>query len=381
MGSTLGLVGIAALPELLGVSPAVANVLWTALGTAATVNEAKQAWDGVQQNGWEDLYKDDKAAKALLSAGLTALPAYGAVKQFRMPGSENSMNNSNYLRLFDTEESAVSKSRIMNPKYFDNTSKQYNMQNIKDDISNGFTEANQILQSKLRQQVEAHNEEIARRLGYQYEAPGLLGSNRAALKPQFSLQTNMSDNELGNVIYDVNPSKDLVNINVLSDDYATTVFHENLHRGGYGWVPYLGPKLGENEAQFKKRIKDSMAFMRLKTAKLLDKQALSKIPEFESYFLDSNTGNELAVNLMELGRRANIKPGTPYPGDEQFYKLLETLAKDPEKGNIINVLNLDRPRLIWEALTGKYFSLIAPISIGAAGAYSSSKHPQQYDNN
>lgn len=60
-----------------------------------------------------------------------------------------------------------------------------------------------------------------------------------------------------------------------------------------------------------------------------------------------------------------IVPGQEFPGKEKLQQLLEIAKqKYPGKAFVIDALNMEHPKRVWDALSGRYFG-IAPI-IGAS---------------
>lgn len=68
---------------------------------------------------------------------------------------------------------------------------------------------------------------------------------------------------------------------------------------------------------------------------------------------------------MEIGHRMGITPGQEFPGKEKLQQLLE-LAKQkyPGKAFVIDALNMDHPKRVWDALSGRYFGITPIIGTG-----------------
>lgn len=68
---------------------------------------------------------------------------------------------------------------------------------------------------------------------------------------------------------------------------------------------------------------------------------------------------ESATNSMELGRRMGLKPGAVWPGRKKAMEIFEKFAaSDDPKIKAFNVLNWkQKPRRVWDAITGRYFVL------------------------
>ena len=149
------------------------------------------------------------------------------------------------------------------------------------------------------------------------------------------------------------PELDVVEYNTFSGNVESTAFHEELHRGRLGEGNLYSSDT--KNIPLKKRIEDTDAFIQFKLNKLL------KGDFNNSYFQYLYEDGEAAANIMEIGHRMGITPGQEFPGKEKLQQLLE-LAKQkyPGKAFIIDALNMDHPKRVWDALSGRYFG-IAPI--------------------
>ena len=85
-------------------------------------------------------------------------------------------------------------------------------------------------------------------------------------------------------------------------------------------------------------------------------------------YLSGLNGGEAATNAMEIGARMGLEPGAPWPGKQKAMELFEkySISNDP-KTNAFNALNWkQKPRRIWEALTGRYFVCGGGIATAAS---------------
>lgn len=232
---------------------------------------------------------------------------------------------------------------------------EWNLQLLNSERDKGIKAAEDYFQSDVKAQTNLHNEQLAKRLGYYgFESDAGMSRIQAAPKRKFTL----SDSEDGaSIIRDkYNPSNDAITYNVFSGDVPALAYHEELHRG------YLGegnPYLSKNtQIPLWQKVTDTKNFESWKVDHLLK----SNLPgnKYTDYLRDDG---ELAANIMELGYRAGITPGTPYPGDQKVLEILQDLKKQyPTKAFVVDALDTKHPKRIWDALTGRYFILTGFIN-------------------
>ena len=226
---------------------------------------------------------------------------------------------------------------------------------LKQEVTQGVNSAHDYLRSDVKAATNQHNKELATRLGYTGYSPDP-GISRAEVAPA-QRKFTLTDSEIGgsvsrNPLSDL-PELDVVEYNTFSGNVEPTAFHEELHRGRLGEGNLYSTDT--KNISLKKRIEDTDAFLQFKLNKLL------KGDFNNSYFQYLYEDGEAAANIMEIGHRMGINPGQEFPGKEKLQQLLE-LAKQkyPEKAFVIDALNIDHPKRVWDALSGRYFG-IAPI--------------------
>ena len=65
--------------------------------------------------------------------------------------------------------------------------------------------------------------------------------------------------------------------------------------------------------------------------------------------------NEGATNVLELGLFGNFRKANGYPGGVQLQKMLDEVRRaNPNHAYTIDLLNMQKPKRVWEALTGQY---------------------------
>lgn len=65
--------------------------------------------------------------------------------------------------------------------------------------------------------------------------------------------------------------------------------------------------------------------------------------------------NESATNVLELGFLGNARAKSGYPGTQEVQKILDEVRKaNPQHAYTIDLLNMKKPKRVWEAMTGQY---------------------------
>lgn len=252
------------------------------------------------------------------------------------------------------------------PKINLNADGTWNLQKIVQDVQKGSKDAQDFLGSTIKAESDKHNIELANRIGLKHFTPYKDAQARATypVKPNFGNLTKPEEITLGSVHIDpMGPKYDTMDLN-LYGELEPTVFHEQLHRGYYGMAdgsvynPTQGSVTGWND-----RFNDTNAFYRWKTQKLLAPRS-SENWRGHDYLTDDG---EAAANFLEVGKRMGISPGTPYPGKQ---KALEQFQKFADSGNnksfVIQTANMNKPKRVWDAITGKYF-VIPTLVAGYTG--------------
>lgn len=259
---------------------------------------------------------------------------------------------------------------VINPRYFDSTG--FNAENIVTDYMSGRQSAINFLGSEIKQAADKRNLELAKRIGYDKFDPNLTGNIRASVPMKEGINQNavwlgdtndgfcfttkpIEDNAKAEIILRQNPSNDQLIITPFTNIDRTT-FHEFLHRGNYGTSQN---KSSSNDPWNIIRNFQTDNFYNWKTKHLLK----NEIPTDDYLFKPG----ESATNFLETGiKEMGLSFGQPYPGKQDalnFYK--KFLAGNSPKTFVLEKSKWEtKPKRIWDALTGKYYTL--PL-IGAIG--------------
>ena len=229
---------------------------------------------------------------------------------------------------------------------------QWDMPTITQQIKEGGSKAVDFLGSQTRLDTYNYNRNLANRLGFgSIEEP--YNSIVRVRKPfQVKFNTNTLSNEGGSFIPGKTAQQDIVEIN-LTHDIEPAAFHETLHRGSYGMGSLEGL---DNMSEFR----NTNRFYEYLSDKL--KKPWSEQPTSMRDYLDKP--GELPVNVLELGQRMGIQIGQKYPGSAQFNTIIEQFKKaNPNDGKlfILDYLNMNKPKRVWDALSGQYFTALPAI--------------------
>lgn len=231
------------------------------------------------------------------------------------------------------------------------------------DINAGKQDALDFLSSTIKKETDAHNKALAERLGYKIvqtperarvpmerngdsflggtrvenDADGIYISNKIGNSDAFGTTLVVSDRPFWDEMYIATKGRP-----------RQTTFHEYLHRGDIG-ESANGDKL------------NTKSFFEWKSRKILN-------PETYSNLTYLNQPGETAANILEIGNTLNIPIGTKYPGKKEFCGIVENaLSKNDPKLSLLQYYNWkNKPKRVWDGLTGRYFTL--PILV-AGGAY------------
>lgn len=230
--------------------------------------------------------------------------------------------------------------------------KTFNTKAFAEDLGTGIADARLFLGSEIKAASDAHNIELAKRVGFSRFTPYARAQERASVyvKPQLTADKNTL---AGSVEKNTNdPALDKMTINVLYDADKGG-FHETLHRGNYGEEGFFFDPEIMKFMNYHKIQEDTRNFYNFKTNKLL----VPRTEDNAKWYDYMSRSAEAATNSMELGRRMGLKPGTPWPGRKKAMKLFEKYsASNDQKTKAFNVLNWkQKPRRVWDALTGRYF--------------------------
>lgn len=228
---------------------------------------------------------------------------------------------------------------------------QWDMPTITQQLKNGTLKAREFLNSETRLSTYAHNKELAKRLGFgTIEEP--YNSTARANKPFQPKLTANNSTEGGSFIPGKTAQQDIVEIN-LTHDIEPAAFHETLHRGSYGMGSLEGL---DNMSEFR----NTNRFYEYLSDKL--KKPWSSQPTSMRDYLDKP--GELPVNVLELGQRMGIQIGQKYPGKTKFNTIIDQFRRDnPNDGKlfILDYLNMNKPKRVWDALSGQYFTALPAI--------------------
>ena len=228
---------------------------------------------------------------------------------------------------------------------------QWDMPTITQQLRNGTLKAREFLNSETRLSTYAHNKELAKRLGFgTIEEP--YNSTARANKPFQPKLTANNSTEGGSFIPGKQPQQDIIEIN-LAHQVEPAAFHESLHRGSYG----MGSLEGLDDMI---TFKNTKKFYEYLSDKL--KKPWSQQPSSMRDYLDKP--GELPVNVLELGQRMGIQIGQKYPGKTKFNTIIDQFRRDnPNDGKlfILDYLNMNKPKRVWDALSGQYFTVLPAI--------------------
>lgn len=228
---------------------------------------------------------------------------------------------------------------------------QWDMPTITQQLRNGTLKAREFLNSETRLSTYAHNKELAKRLGFgTIEEP--YNSTARANKPFQPKLTANNSTEGGSFIPGKQPQQDIIEIN-LAHQVEPAAFHESLHRGSYG----MGSLEGLDDMI---TFKNTKKFYEYLSDKL--KKPWSSQPTSMRDYLDKP--GELPVNVLELGQRMGIQIGQKYPGKTKFNTIIDQFRRDnPNDGKlfILDYLNMNKPKRVWDALSGQYFTALPAI--------------------
>lgn len=288
------------------------------------------------KDAWDRLTKKDKTIEDDLNIGLDILGATPTVKAL-LNGYKATFQ---FLQKPHTQKSLTGFSEN---KYYNPETNEWNTDLINLDLKSGKQQAIDFLTSNERNKTFARNNRIFKsKTGYNLPRNDSKINNPISIKFDSTLK--------GDVGGDYDFSKDLVRINSKNTSgYDRTLFHELLHRNGYGE--------GRNPVKFQEFNKDS----RDAADKFYENLTKKVIGNSEYTFYLWGDG-EMAVNSLELGIKNGITPGAKYPGDAKAKEIFENLEKDPSKGFVMKTMKWkENPKYVWRAITGTLFGINTPI--------------------
>lgn len=152
------------------------------------------------------------------------------------------------------------------------------------------------------------------------------------------------------------PQDDIIEINAnlaSKSSFGNSAYHEYIHHARFG-VPHR-PEIVTTDYNLQHLV-PMKNYFNWKNKKLFIDPALIQDPKLKDdykYLISfPSDANEGLTNLLELGSRFGIKPGTPYPGKNEVARILS--QGNSEKQFVIDLLNKNKPKRIWDAMTGVY---------------------------
>lgn len=237
---------------------------------------------------------------------------------------------------------------------------QYDTDRLIKDFNAGRQAAVDFFNSDTYKQAQAHNQQLAEKVGI-----NLINSKhsaeRAESKAHIKSVINPDSNVAASVTRQAGRGADVSDDKIILDlgwDADTGAFHESLHRGNYGNFPdEYTPENDPSIVNYTDIWKPNTVFWKWKNEKLLIPREKSTNTDLWDYLGEYAQRGEAGTNILEIGRKYGLKPGQPYPGDKAALELFEKISTDPNKGNIFNQYNWrEKPKRVWEALVGQYFS-------------------------
>ena len=238
---------------------------------------------------------------------------------------------------------------------------QINMDVLINDIKQGRKDALDYFSSDLRKLVQKRNIKEAKKLGFKNHKPSqkeLESINNAKYTTVYEPVESWAGRTDGTN----------TEINMITDNARAATFHESLHNGKLATTDSQLP--GETFDQYRKRAKDTVDYFTYKTDNLI--KPYDQIPENlrEAYeYVEKPT--EAAANIFELGYRLGLKPGSAYPGPKVVEQILQNAKGRKDiayKANLLDILRPDRPKNVWDALTGQYYVTIPTVLLGGQQA-------------
>ena len=311
-------------------------------------------------DGINDVRKGNVTPETILELASMARVGKGIAKET----ANIAKKSSDYLSEMSKPFASYSRS-IANKLINVNPDGTWNMQRIAEDTKKGGKAAQDFLGSAIKREADAHNIELAKRIGYNGFTPFAHAQMRSTypIKPDFT-SLSADDSALGSVeLSGTGPQYDTMQLNLFGD-LDKSAFHETLHRGFYGMPEKrVLTNTPESNDWYLNTFRPTRKFYNWKQEKLLQ-PLYSDNSNLEILDYLSKDG-EAYTNAMEIGRRLGIAPGTPYPGKEKALELFRKFADSTDdKAEIFKYgYNWEKkPLRIWQAITGRY--AILPVSFG-----------------
>ena len=235
---------------------------------------------------------------------------------------------------------------------------KYDTSQIVSDFKKGIEEARGFLNSDTYKQTALRNIREAENMGLHYTPTTSSDGFKSLMNDGVKLEidtkmnaggaTSMFGGSIGT------PTPIIVNP---KSKLNYTALHEGLHVGEFGKAPKK--MIGESDQQFLQRAKKDSQFLKHKVNEVF------KNTDAGVYDFSSQTG-EAATNMLDVGKRLNIKWGQAYPGDEQLLSMLKAFENSGDsKSGIVSLLRLDTSegrQAVWRALNGTQFITIPAVA-------------------
>ena len=309
----------------------------TAGKIVAPLATASQAYfvAGGLKDAWDRLNKKDKTTEDGINVGLDVLGAIPAVKAL------SNIKNFNFNIFHPYTQKSLS--GFSENKYYNFETKKWNSDLMKSDLKSGMQQAIEFLTSDVRNNTFARNNRIFKsKTGYNLPR----NDSKISSQVHITLEPTLKNNIGG----DYNSATDELRINSRSiSGYDRTMFHELLHRNGYGEAEdlYKYPEFSKENRSLAQDFYDNLT---------------KKVMGGSDYTYYLWIRGEMPVNSLELGIKNGIKPGTKYPGEVKAKEIFEKLEKDPDKGFVMQTMKWkENPKYVWRAITGTLFGVNIPI--------------------
>lgn len=240
---------------------------------------------------------------------------------------------------------------------------QWNGTALNEGIVNGKRMAESYLNSQTYKDAVAHDVELAKR-AFGIDIKPVTDGRYVQIPVAIEAEPKLGSNTLGRMISDPmsnNPADDLIQWNPNShktvSDLAGTIFHESLHHGRYKTINPEGNTV-ITQAFTPEKIDPTLKFYRWKLKHLLKPEV--DVPEHlkdhYKYLMSVEVPhNEGATNVLELGLLGNFRKAQGYPGGVKLQQMLDEVRNSNiDHRYTIDLLNMNKPKRVWEALTGQY---------------------------
>lgn len=240
---------------------------------------------------------------------------------------------------------------------------KYNIDAVRQGVVYGKRSAEAFMNSQTYKDAVAHDIALAKR-AFGVDIKPVPDARYVTTPVQIEIEPGLERNTLGRMISDPmanNPADDLIQwnpyINSTQGDLAGTIFHESLHHGRFKTIDPEGVT-GITRAFNPEKVDPTLKFYRWKLQHLFkpEVQIPEHLKDHYKYLMSVDLPhNEGATNVLELGLFGNFRKANGYPGGVQLQKMLDEVRRaNPNHAYTIDLLNMQKPKRVWEALTGQY---------------------------